>query len=378
MNKSKIKLRAFANINGPLLAVLSALAMLAAGVENQVGYSSPQIPDFNFAAAGDWSCNPDSSRTVGNIEDHSPEIVLALGDYSYQTTADCWFNEIDPINSLTRIAFGNHDVTSPSLINQYLNHFNLEKQFYSFNYQNIHFLVISSEIPYNEGSEQYNFASNDLESAGSNSSIDWIVVYHHRMEYTSTTDTHGSELGLRQALHPLFDKYGVDLVLQAHNHSYERTYPLEYNSANPSRPITTDTSKSTYKDPSGVIYVTVGTGGQHNHEFIEKEPYSVVQWIGHGFLNIDVVDNGLTMKGTLYSNDGTEKDSFTMNKSESASNATSEDSMTDSNATKNGNDNNNMTTSSTTSTTATTLAAPLSFVKNPSKALYSAWSIYRS
>src|SRR5919109_2726595 len=103
MNKSKIKLTAFANRNGPPLSVLSILAMLAAGAENQVGYSSPQIPDFNFAAAGDWSCNPDSSTTVGNIEDHSPEIVLGLGDYSYRSTADCWFTEIDPINSLTRI-----------------------------------------------------------------------------------------------------------------------------------------------------------------------------------------------------------------------------------------------------------------------------------
>jgi len=28
--------------------------------------------------------------------------------------------------------------------------------------------------------------------------------------------------------HPLFQKYGVDLVLYGHNHYYQRTYPLAY------------------------------------------------------------------------------------------------------------------------------------------------------
>jgi len=35
----------------------------------------------------------------------------------------------------------------------------------------------------------------------------------------------------REAYHPLFDKYGVDLVLQGHSHSYQRTYPLIFDSA---------------------------------------------------------------------------------------------------------------------------------------------------
>jgi hypothetical protein len=281
--------------------------------EDQQGQQS--LADFNFAAAGDWDCNSNSPQTVSNIVDRSPELVLGLGDYSYSSTADCWFKIIDPIDSLTKIAFGNHDVESSKLTNQYLSHFGLEKQFYSFDYQNVHFLVVSSETPYNVGSEQYNFVEDDLASAASNPSIEWIVAYHHKLEYTSEA-MHTPESGLREALHPLFDKYGVDLVLQAHNHSYERTYPLQYNSASPSSPIVTDTSTSTYDDdPTGVIYVTVGTGGQDNSEYSEEKPYSIIQWVGHGFLNIDVVNNGLTMKGELYSNDdGTIKDSFTINK----------------------------------------------------------------
>ena len=244
--------------------------------EDQQGEQA--LADFNFAAAGDWDCNSNSPQTVINIVDRSPELVLGLGDYSYSSTADCWFKTIDPIDSLTKIAFGNHDVESDKLTNQYLSHFGLEKQFYSFDYQNVHFLVVSSEIPYSVGSEQYNFIEDDLASAASNPSIGWIVAIHHKLEYTSEA-THTPESGLREALHPLFDKYGVDLVLQAHNHSYERTYPLQYNSASPSSPIITNTSTSTYDDdPTGVIYVTVGTGGQDNFKYTEKKPvldYSV-------------------------------------------------------------------------------------------------------
>jgi Calcineurin-like phosphoesterase len=361
MNKSRFRLTGFARRNGPvltaaaaalsLLAVMLLLPLTTSGTvssgtfindtltndtinsfggdpSSQQQQLQPPLDDFNFAAAGDWGCQPNSPQTVTNIIDRSPELVLGLGDYSYMPSADCWFKVIDPIDSLTKITFGNHDVVSSDLTNEYLNHFGLEKQYYSFNYQNVHFLVVSSEIPYNVGSAQYKFAENDLAAAASNSSINWIVAYHHKMEYTSES-RHSSESGLRQALHPLFDKYGVDLVLQAHNHSYERTYPIQYDPASPSSPTITDSSTGTYDDPKGVIYVTVGTGGASESKYSDEKAYSIIQWIGHGFLNIDVVNNGLTMNGTLYSNDDdTVKDSFTIDKSGSTVNGTSGDSST--------------------------------------------------
>jgi predicted GH43/DUF377 family glycosyl hydrolase len=322
------------------------------------GDQQTQLPlaDFNFAAVGDWGCNSNSQQTVSNIVDSSPELVLGLGDYSYRSTAGCWLEVIDPIDSLTKIAFGNHDVESSRLTNQYLSHFDLEKQFYSFDYQNVHFLVVSSEVPYKVETKQYNFVNNDLASAASNSSIKWIVVFHHDMQYTSQAN-HRSDTALRQALHPLLEKYDVDLVLQGHNHSYERTYPLGYNNDSHTNPIITDTSTSSYNDPTGVIYVTAGIGGASNSEYVEKRSYSIIQWIGHGFLNIDVVNNGLTMKGTLYSNDVTIGDSFTINKSRSTTSTTNRDSSTAS----------SIASSITTTTTTTALATPLSFVKDPSK-----------
>ena len=38
--------------------------------------------DFNFVAAGDWGCDKKAHETVTNMQNKSPELVLALGDLS--------------------------------------------------------------------------------------------------------------------------------------------------------------------------------------------------------------------------------------------------------------------------------------------------------
>ena len=42
---------------------------------------------------------------------------------------------------------------------------------------------------------------------------------------------------MREKYQPIFDKYGVDLVIQGHNHLYDRTLPLQFNPNNISNPI---------------------------------------------------------------------------------------------------------------------------------------------
>jgi hypothetical protein len=51
--------------------------------------------------------------------------------------------------------------------------------------------------------------------------IDWIVVGFHHCAYCTNT-LHGSDAGVRRWV-PLFDRYGVDLVINGHNHCYERS-----------------------------------------------------------------------------------------------------------------------------------------------------------
>ena len=65
------------------------------------------------------------------------EILLGLGDYSYETSVKCWkdiVGEIDP--QKMKISFGNHEFEGKSLLKQYMEYTNLDKQYYSFDSNN--------------------------------------------------------------------------------------------------------------------------------------------------------------------------------------------------------------------------------------------------
>ncbi|MGD0705527.1 MAG: metallophosphoesterase family protein [Trebonia sp.] len=65
-----------------------------------------------------------------------------------------------------------------------------------------------------------------LAEARRDPSVDMIVVYMHQVPMSTSTSGNGSDLAIRQAWLPLFDKYEVDLVFHGHEHDYERTYPV--------------------------------------------------------------------------------------------------------------------------------------------------------
>ena len=60
-----------------------------------------------------------------------------------------------------------------------------------------------------------------IEQELKNSKEKWKIVYFHHALYSSA-GTHGSQLKLRAALEPLFIQYTVSLVLNGHDHTYER------------------------------------------------------------------------------------------------------------------------------------------------------------
>jgi hypothetical protein len=247
-------------------------------------------------------------------------VVIGLGDLSYQKTADCWFHVVTPLDNDGRlkIAIGDNEMF-PYKFSQYMKHFNMTKPYYSFNYGNVHFLSMATAknkvIPYNESSEQYKFVNDDLRRAHDNKSINWIIVYSFRSFYSSNT-THPGLDELQDLYHPLFDKYGVDVVLQAHNHNYQRTYPINYNVTKTFTPIITERETEKYEnDPKGPIFITVGTGGEDLYNFTGQAPYVITQFQRHGFLNIDVVENGTRLNGNFYENRAkSDKDHFTITK----------------------------------------------------------------
>jgi alkaline phosphatase D len=65
-----------------------------------------------------------------------------------------------------------------------------------------------------------------LRQARRDGTVDMIVVVMHQCALSSSKTGNGSDLGIRQAWLPLFDRYRVDLVLSGHEHNYERSYPV--------------------------------------------------------------------------------------------------------------------------------------------------------
>ncbi|MGB8100414.1 MAG: metallophosphoesterase, partial [Nitrososphaeraceae archaeon] len=273
---------------------------------------SEQKTGFNFAAVGDMGCSPLTEKIINDINNKSPEVILALGDLSYQRdNADCWLNIVAPVEPKLKIVLGDHDYDSDSVLKQYKNHFNMSQEYYSFNYENVHFIALATEIPFDINSSQYNFVKNDLEAASKNPDIIWTIVYSYRPQYSSPSEHPGNSF-LRDLYHPLFQKYNVDIILQAHNHNYQRTYPINYNNESSSSPLVTDNDIESYKDPAGQVYVTVGTGGSVLHDLSGKARYMAVQYLAFGFLDISITSNGRNLTGIFYSSDGTIKDHFTV------------------------------------------------------------------
>jgi hypothetical protein len=206
-----------------------------------------------------------------------------------------------------------------------MSHFGLTEQYYSFDYQNGHFIALATEEEYldmsnDKAKEQLAFVQSDLEKASSNPNIDWIIPFFHRIMYFEHSGglVGPYDLNLVDIYHPLFEKYGVPLILQAHTHTYERTYPLKFNSEDSKQPIVTSKdSSSNYRNIDGLVIAIVGTGGVFPTPIYLDNKVAAVQLENlFGFLNVDVSANGKTLVGTFYDNNGGEiKDRFIITKS---------------------------------------------------------------
>ena len=166
---------------------------------------------FNFAVAGDFGCSKNAKNTVSNMKDKKPELVIPLGDISYDKSANCWLDLISPFNDRLKVTLGYHDVNDgePKL-NQYEETLGLKNHYNSFDYRHVHFVIMSSLSKFDKGSEQYKFISEDLKKASEDKEIDWIIVTSYSPLYTSPSK-HTAEKDMRDIYHPLFEQYGVNL-----------------------------------------------------------------------------------------------------------------------------------------------------------------------
>jgi len=296
--------------------LLAHAIFLVFSLSSLITQNASGLSDFNIGAVGDWGCNSNTEDTVDNIDSKSPELVLALGDYSYRSTATCWLDDIEPIDSITKINIGKHEDDNSEDYNTYINHFHLGNPYYSYNLNNVHILTMDSDrTSYASGSAQYNFVINDLQSASQNPNIDWIIVNIHQWIYRSSSSNPVND-DVAEIYHPFFDQYGVDLVLAGHDHKYHRTFPIKFNPGNPLKPIVTSTNTNDYTDPQGTIFAVVGTGGINLSPIDGSSPFiASAQDDYFGQLDIKITNTGAKLEARFYPNGGgSTKDSFSITK----------------------------------------------------------------
>jgi hypothetical protein len=136
---------------------------------------------------------------------------------------------------------------------------------YSITYSNVAVISLdandlSQEIPTNagySGGQQLSWLTDILTRYRADPAINFVVAFFHHCAF-ATSSAHASDGGVRAALAPLFDRFSVDLVVQGHNHQYERTNPIRAG-----RSTTQAPDQSTiWPARDGTTYICVGSGGR--------------------------------------------------------------------------------------------------------------------
>lgn len=98
------------------------------------------------------------------------------------------------------------------------------ERFYSFDYGAAHVVVLDTELAFQNlkrRQAQLDWLEQDLAAT----TQPWKIAVFHRSPYSAGTH-HGSDLAVRAALGPIFDRHHVALVLSGHEHDYERSSPV--------------------------------------------------------------------------------------------------------------------------------------------------------
>ena len=111
--------------------------------------------------------------------------------------------------------------------------------------------------------EQKRWLERTLKQAHHDPAIDWIIVCMHQVAMSSA-HFNGADLGIRQEFLPLFDKYGVDLVVAGHEHHFERTFAVRgvlQDSGSLLTPAAHGDDAALIDTSKGAVHMIIGGGG---------------------------------------------------------------------------------------------------------------------
>lgn len=234
---------------------------------------------------------------IKEAESGENDFVLHAGDFAYDfmdnggQSGRNFMRDIDPIAS--RLPYmttgGNHeggtDFDHISALYHYMHRFQMPGKgdlvhgskgnnvYYSFDAGPVHFISFSSEVYFWQlwdTVQQFEWLRRDLASVN-RTRTPWVVTMSHRPMYCSTMDgddcnkidsnlrTGLPVLGKREfALEELFNEHQVDLSLWAHEHMYERTWPVFNNQVK-------NGTEAPYTNPGATVHIVSGNAGNREH-----------------------------------------------------------------------------------------------------------------
>jgi 3',5'-cyclic AMP phosphodiesterase CpdA len=210
--------------------------------------------------------------------------------------------------------------------------------FYSYNYGNVHFVSLDSygwetgnSRLYDTTGPQVTWLKRDLAA----NKLKWSVAYFHHPPYTKgshNSDVETELIKIRQNLVRILERYKVDLVLNGHSHSYERSYLINghydvestFNFA--THALSTSSGKyngSTNSCPylkkpaevrNGIVFALVGSAGklEGSSSGYPHNSMSYSNVTNAGSLIIEIENNRLDAKWIC--SDGVIRDNFTIMK----------------------------------------------------------------
>jgi len=112
------------------------------------------------------------------------------------------------------------------------------------------------------GGAQKAWLETELAAARSDRDVDWVVVCMHQVAISTADQFNGADLAIREEWVPLFDRYGVDLVVCGHEHHYERSHPIRGAQPNQTRtPVPAATRTDVVDTTKGTVHMVLGGGG---------------------------------------------------------------------------------------------------------------------
>ncbi len=180
------------------------------------------VADTGTGDSGQYSV----AKAMTNYHSKNPyDLVVLAGDNIYTN------GEIEKINAVFerpyaallkkgvkfQAALGNHDIRTNNgdLQVKYAN-FNMKGRYYTFRRDKVQFFVLDT----NDNADWKNQLI-WLEKELSKSNAPWKIVFGHHPVYAS--GVYGSNPSFIKNFTPLFQKYGVQLYINGHEHHYERT-----------------------------------------------------------------------------------------------------------------------------------------------------------